>query len=119
MVGYRSTDVQARAAAEIFGARVIWSHPRVDPGRTVSVADQLGIPWLYTEARGAGRIHPDDLSMMKNGIVNLMRHLKMAARRMQTGGDHASFVRGRQHGCRCECYQTWVSYDACRDTGRG
>src|SRR6185437_8631034 len=77
MVGYRSTHVQARAAAEIFGAPVIWGHPRVDPGRTVSVADQLGIPWLYTEARGAGRIHPDDLSMMKNGIVNLMHHLKM------------------------------------------
>jgi len=77
MVGYRSTDVQACAAAEIFGARVIWGHPRIDPGRTVSVADQLGIPWLYTEARGAGRIHPDDLSMMKNGIVNLMHHLKM------------------------------------------
>ena len=77
MVGYRSTNVQARAAAEIFGAPVIWGHPRVDAGRTVSVADELGIPWLYTEARGAGRIHPEDLSMMKNGIVNVMRHLNM------------------------------------------
>lgn len=77
MVGYRSTDVQARAAAETFGASVIWGHPHVDPGRTVSVANELGIPWLYTEARGAGRIHPEDLSMMKNGIVNLMHHLKM------------------------------------------
>ncbi len=75
MAGYASTDARARAAAEIFGASVLWGHPSVAPGRTVSFASSLGIPWIYTEARGAGRIHPEDLDMMKRGIRNLLRHL--------------------------------------------
>ena len=67
--GYPSADPRARAAAEIFGAPVIWGHPPpIDPGRTVSFAGDHGIPWLYTEARGAGRIHPEDLRMMTRGI---------------------------------------------------
>lgn len=75
MVGYDATDPRGRAAAEIFGAPVIWGHPTVDPGRTVSFARERNIPFLYTEARGAGRIHPDDLRMMRNGLHNLMCHL--------------------------------------------
>jgi len=75
MVGYCSTDERSRCAAEVFGAPVIWSHPTVAAGRTVSFAQDQGIPWLYTEARGAGRIYPDDLRMKKQGIVNLLRHL--------------------------------------------
>ena len=75
MVGYSTQDPCGRKAAEVFGAKVIWGHPHLDPGRTISFAASLGIPWLYTEARGAGRIHPEDLAMMKNGIVNLLRLL--------------------------------------------
>jgi N-alpha-acetyl-L-2,4-diaminobutyrate deacetylase len=76
MAGYPAENARARAAAEVFGARVIWGHPSpVDPGRTVSFASDHGIPWLYTEARGAGRIHPEDLAMMKRGIRNLLSHL--------------------------------------------
>ena len=75
MVGYDAVDVRSRAAALAFGASVIWGHPEVAPGRTISFAKQCGIPWLYTEARGAGRIHPEDLQMFMNGVQNLMRHL--------------------------------------------
>ncbi|MBY0507905.1 MAG: succinylglutamate desuccinylase/aspartoacylase family protein [Bryobacteraceae bacterium] len=77
MVGYAAQDPRGRAAAEAFGADVIWGHPHLDPGRTISFAASLNIPWLYTEARGAGRIHPDDLAMMKRGIVNLLHHLRV------------------------------------------
>jgi predicted deacylase len=76
MVGYPAADPRARAAAEVFGADTIWGHPSpVDPGRTVSFAGDHGILWLYTEARGAGRIHPDDLRMMREGIRNLLGHM--------------------------------------------
>lgn len=75
MVGYAAPDARGRAAAEVFGAPVIWGHPTLDPGRTISFAAGLGIPWLYTEARGAGRIHPADLAMMTTGIFNLIKHL--------------------------------------------
>jgi uncharacterized protein len=75
MVGYDAADPRSRAAAAIFGAPVLWGHPEVAPGRTISFAKQRDIPWLYTEARGAGRIHPDDLRVFLSGIQNLLRHL--------------------------------------------
>ena len=77
MAGYSANDPRGRDAAECFGATVIWGHPDVAPGRTISFAHERGIPWLYTEARGAGRIHPEDLRTFRKGMLNLMRHLSI------------------------------------------
>jgi predicted deacylase len=77
MVGYHASDARAEAAARIFGAPVIWAHDVIAGGRTVSAASARGIPWLYTEARGAGRIHRADLLVYRRGILNLLRHLQM------------------------------------------
>ena len=79
MAGYASFDPRGRAAAEAFGAPVIWGHPVIEPGRTISSARERGIPFLYVEAWGAGRIASADLQMMKRGIGNLLRHLGMLA----------------------------------------
>jgi uncharacterized protein len=75
MVGYDASDERAAAAARVFGAPVIWSHDAIAPGRTVSAARDRGIPWLYAEARGAGRIDAGDLAVYRRGVLNLMRHL--------------------------------------------
>ncbi|MEZ5399842.1 MAG: succinylglutamate desuccinylase/aspartoacylase family protein [Bryobacteraceae bacterium] len=75
MAGYDASDERSRAGAFAFGAPVIWGHPSTPPGRTVSFAKSRGIPFLYTEARGGARVHPDDLAMMKRGIRNLLRHI--------------------------------------------
>jgi predicted deacylase len=75
LIGYDASDDRAMQAALAFGAEVIWAHPDVPDGRTVSAAKALGIPWLYTEMRGAGRIHPDDLQFLERGLQNLLRHL--------------------------------------------
>lgn len=75
MVGYDSTDARAIAAAEVFGAPVVWGHPVIEAGRTISAAKARNIPFLYTEAWGAARIAAADLAMMKRGVLNLMRHL--------------------------------------------
>jgi len=75
LIGYLETDAAAASAAEIFGAPVIWCHPSVPPGRTVSAATDRGIPCLYAEARGAGRIDPEDLSCYRRGIANVMKHM--------------------------------------------
>jgi predicted deacylase len=79
MVGFAADDRRSREAAMIFGAPVVWAHRTVSPGRTISFSSALDIPWLYTEARGAGRIAPDDLEMFKVGIRNLLRHLFILA----------------------------------------
>jgi predicted deacylase len=77
MVGFDSHDARGREAALCFGAPVIWGHPVLAPGRTISFAHERGIPWLYTEARGAGRIDPEDLRVFREGIFNLLRHLEV------------------------------------------
>jgi predicted deacylase len=75
MAGYHSRDERSRRAAMIFGAPVVWGHDVIAPGRTLSACLDRGIPFLYTEARGAGRIHPDDLRVFRRGLRNLLKHL--------------------------------------------
>jgi predicted deacylase len=75
LIGYDAADERSREAAFLFGTEVVWAHPTIAPGRTISAARAMGIPCLYTEARGAGRIDPDDLQVYRRGVRNLLRHL--------------------------------------------
>ena len=78
MAGYHLSDSRSRQAADIFGAPVTWGHSEIAPGRTLSACLARGIPFLYTEARGAGRIHRDDLHVFTRGIRNLLSHLDIS-----------------------------------------
>jgi predicted deacylase len=79
MVGYDAKDPRSSDAAMIFGAPVVWAHSEIPSGRSISFAASRNIPWLYTEARGAGRIDDEDLRMFKDGILNLLRYLGILA----------------------------------------
>lgn len=72
---------EAAAAARAFGAPVVWIHPSIAPGRTLSMAADLGIPALYTEANGGMRVLSADLRIYTNGIFNVMGHLGMLGRK--------------------------------------
>lgn len=90
LVGYYDNDDteigrQSRAAAESFGAAMLWAHASVAPGRSVSSALALGVPWLYTEAYGGRRIRREDAELFYVGAIRLMRHLGML--RAETGAD--------------------------------
>jgi predicted deacylase len=83
LVGYPYADTPhgraSREAALAFGCDVVWAHPP-DPsagGRTISAAEALGIPWIYTEAAGGGRTLPEDVECYRSGVLNVMRHLGM------------------------------------------
>ena len=78
MAGYHLSDPRSCQAAHIFGAPVTWGHSEIGPGRTLSACLARGIPFLYTEARGAGRIDSDDLRVFTRGIRNLLSHLGMS-----------------------------------------
>lgn len=66
------------AGARAFGAPILWGHPLpITPGRTVSAATDLGVPWLYTEAPGGGYARPDDIACFTQGVINVMRWLTM------------------------------------------
>jgi predicted deacylase len=90
LVGYPYADTPhgraSREAALAFGCDVVWAHPP-DPtagGRTISAAEALGIPWIYTEAAGGGRTLPADVECYRNGVLNVMRHLGMLPGRPET-----------------------------------
>lgn len=81
LVGYYHADTEAGRAsqrvARHFGVDVLWGHPDVAPGRTVSFATERGIPWVYTEAPGAGRARPEDVAAFARGVWNSLRVLGM------------------------------------------
>lgn len=82
LVGYNHNERtelgrKSRAAAEAFGSNLLWAHPEIAPGRTISSALQLGIPWLYTETYGGRRVRREDAELFLAGTVRLMRHLGM------------------------------------------
>jgi predicted deacylase len=79
MIGYHEGDEAARLGAEAFGAPVVWCHPKIAAGRTVSAAMDRGVPCLYAEARGAGRIDAGDLRVFTQGVWRLMQHLGIVA----------------------------------------
>jgi predicted deacylase len=82
LVGYShgSDDLDRRSlsAARAFGAPVLWGHPPpVPPGRSISAAVDLGVPWLYTEAPGGGTVRPEDLTLYRDGVLRVMQSLGM------------------------------------------
>ena len=81
LVGYYHADSEAgrvsQQVARAFGVEVLWGHPDVAPGRTVSFATERGIPWLCTEAPGAGRARPQDVAAFARGVWNSLRVMGM------------------------------------------
>ncbi|MBI3962712.1 MAG: succinylglutamate desuccinylase/aspartoacylase family protein, partial [Deinococcus sp.] len=81
LVGYYHDSSQlgqiSQQAAFSFGAPVVWGHPSVGPGRTISAAMARGIPWLYAETTGGGWVREHDVQIYTRGVQNLLKHLKM------------------------------------------
>lgn len=77
--GYAGDEVGARSGelARAFGAPVVWEHPEIAPGRTGSVAQEWGIPWLYTEAPVGGTADPTVVRAFKQGVERVMVALHM------------------------------------------
>ncbi|MGH2461678.1 MAG: succinylglutamate desuccinylase/aspartoacylase family protein [Chloroflexota bacterium] len=79
LVGYDATDDaagrQSYEAARRFGVPTIWGHPAISPGRTISEANRLRVPWLYTECPGGGWLHPDTAAAYARGVLNVMASL--------------------------------------------
>jgi predicted deacylase len=90
MVGYGIGGTErarvSKEAAQIFGTPVIWGHPgEVPPGRTISEADRRGISWLYVEASGGARVRAEELPYYKNGLLNLLKYLKIIPGQLEAG----------------------------------
>ncbi|HET8631566.1 MAG TPA: succinylglutamate desuccinylase/aspartoacylase family protein, partial [Thermomicrobiales bacterium] len=66
---------RSRALAEAFGAPVLWEHPEIAPGRTLSAALDRGIPCLYTEAGGGGGAPEATVRCYVEGVRRVMAAL--------------------------------------------
>jgi predicted deacylase len=63
------------AAALAFGAPVYWAHPDVAARRSLTVAVDAGIPNMYVECGGGGRVRPGDLRAYREGVRRVLVHL--------------------------------------------
>ena len=75
---YRSDDDLGRKSLEAalaFGMPVLWGHPGISLGRTVSYAHERGIPWLYTESVGGGWLNQRHARMYAAGVINVLKLL--------------------------------------------
>ena len=68
---------RSRELAMAFGAPVVWEHPEVAPGRTLSAAADHGIPSLYTEAGGGGGAPEEVVRCYVEGVQRVMTALGM------------------------------------------
>lgn len=66
-----------RAMAQAFDLPVIWGTSPELEGRTLSVARDAGIPAIYTEYGGGGRCRGHIVQKLKEGVLNVMRWMKM------------------------------------------
>nr|BFE61533.1 hypothetical protein GCM10020063_060590 [Dactylosporangium thailandense] len=67
------------ALAVAFGAGLVWTHGSLGPGRTLTLARDLGIPAIYVESPGGGVLDPALLDGYTGGVVNVLAHLGMVA----------------------------------------
>lgn len=84
MAGYDAGASDAarlsKEAAFRTGLPVLWGHPDLGPGRSISAAADRGIPWLYVESSSGGRVSPIELPYYIDAILNLLGHMKIIDR---------------------------------------
>ncbi|CAB4331965.1 unannotated protein [freshwater metagenome] len=64
--------------AEIFAAPFLWQHNgKPAPGRSLSAAEELGIPSIYVEGRGGGQVRATELDCYVEGVLRILKSLTM------------------------------------------
>lgn len=75
--GDGETGARSASAAVAFGAPLVWFHDRLNPGRSISVAAERGIPAIYVETGGGGNLRPADLDAYVEGTLRVMQEMSM------------------------------------------
>lgn len=60
-----------------FGAPVVWTHARLGPGRTLTMALDLGIPAIYAESPAGGVLSAGHLDAYVSGVRRVLAALAM------------------------------------------
>lgn len=62
-------------AAQRFGTPIIWGHPTMTIGRSLSEPHKWGVPWLYTECPSGSWLDYDFAQIYADGVRNVMKYL--------------------------------------------
>lgn len=62
-------------AAQRFGTPIIWGHPTMTVGRSLSEPHKWGVPWLYTESPSGSWLDYDYAKIYADGVRNVMTYL--------------------------------------------
>lgn len=81
------TGPASRAAAEAFAAPVVWRHPEIGPGRSLSAAAALGVPSIYVEGSGGGGLRGADLDVYIDGVLRTLAWLDVVDGRGPVGAE--------------------------------
>lgn len=73
------SDAATRAVdlATTFGVPLVWTHPTLGPGRTLTVARERGIPALYVESPVGGVLNDCYLERYTDGVRSLLERLEL------------------------------------------
>jgi len=75
-----SVSATSQQLADVFAADFTWRHSgKPAPGRSISVAFELGIPAIYTEGGGGRSVRFNELTGYTNGVLRVLRELSMVA----------------------------------------
>lgn len=84
MAGYDASGTEAarvsKEAAFSTGMPVVWGHPDLGPGRSLSAAHERGIPWLYIESPSGRRVSEEVFPYYVEALQNLLGYLKVIDR---------------------------------------
>lgn len=76
---------RATELAVAFGLGMVWTHPELAPGRTLTVAHQRGIPAVYVESPAGGVLSAATLHAYRTGVLRALRHLDLIDTPVPTG----------------------------------
>lgn len=79
-----------RGLARAFNLPVIWGTDPTLPGRTLSVARDAGVPAIYAEYLGGGRVVPAGVEAYVAGCLNVMTHLGVRERNSAQDVPHSN-----------------------------
>lgn len=65
----------SRDAAFAFGTPIVWAHPSIASGRSISAAGSLGVPSIYVEGLGGGGVRRSDVDLYVTGVMRLLAQL--------------------------------------------
>jgi len=71
------TGRRSAEAAAAFGAPIVWLHDELNSGRTISAAAEFGVPSLYVESGGGGKVSLADVDAYVDGTLRVMLLLGM------------------------------------------